>query len=79
MKLMIGARKKTVPVPIDAVVRVYGNEGGYKSAECIICDQGGWLDGKYGYAWGTRDVGAHLKHKKNCPMNKYALTKRRQS
>jgi hypothetical protein len=65
-----------VRVDIKEAVRVTENHGGYLGAECIICGECGWLDGKYGYAHGTKNVmGNHLIHTKACPMNKHALKK----
>lgn len=63
-----------VLVNTKEIVRVYANHGGYLAANCIICGESGWLDGKFGYAHGTKHVmGNRLMHTKACPMNKHAL------
>ena len=55
------------------VVQITENHGGYLGASCLICNAGGWLDGKFGYKYNAKNVMSNrLKHKKKCPMNKYA-------
>ena len=61
--------KILVPIPIDNVVFVESDHGGYKSGKCLACGESGWLDG-WGYNYNQKNVmGNHLKHKKDCPMN----------
>jgi hypothetical protein len=67
----------TVRVPINEVIWITENQGGYLAAKCIICHQCGWLHGRYGMKFGSRNsIGNELVHRKSCPMNKYATTER---
>ena len=53
------------------LVQITGDHGGYLSGECLLCTASGWLvEHRFGYAYGTKDTGADLIHKKNCPINK---------
>lgn len=60
---------KTIPVPIDQVVRVTENHGGYRGGECIACGALGWIDGKYGDRFGANVMSNRLIHKRECLMN----------
>lgn len=74
---------KTVAVPIEKIVIVTENHGGYLGGKCILCGACGWLDeerkgynGKLGFplyaieskANPTGIMGNRLFHKENCPM-----------
>ena len=67
--------KRTVRVDVDEVVIVTENPGGVPGGRCSQCGALGWIDGKYGYAYGTDVMRNRLIHKKSCVMNRYAATK----
>lgn len=65
-----------VSLSTNKIVQVTSNHGGYLGAQCLSCNELGWLDGKYGYAHSAKGVMSNrLIHKKSCPMNKLALKK----
>lgn len=70
----------TVRLPLNKLVVVTENHGGYMGGECISCGASGWLNGKYGLKAGTKDAkewkGTHLVHKPSCPVNKFAAEAR---
>lgn len=61
-----------VEIDVKKLVRITENHGGYEVAECLLCDASGWLEGRFGHPYGTKDAGSDLIHKKNCPINKEA-------
>ena len=68
-------KKINLKINPSKLVRIVENHGGYLTAECIVCDASGWLGGKLGYASIDKNApGNHLKHKKNCPLNKIIKT-----
>lgn len=44
----------SVLVPVDKLLLVTDNHGGYKSIRCIVCDAYGWDD--------------RLEHRSSCPL-----------
>jgi len=68
---MLNKNKKIkVEISIQKIVRITEDYGGYEAGECLLCDASGWLEGRFGYPYGTKDASADLVHKKDCPMNK---------
>ena len=63
-------KKITAKINLQKIVRVTEDHGGYEVGECLLCDASGWLEGNLGHPYGTKDAGADLVHKKNCPINK---------
>ena len=63
-------KKLKVEINLQKVIIITGDDGGYESGYCILCDASGWIKGKLGLPYGTKDVGSDLVHKKNCPVNK---------
>lgn len=64
MSAMITIKKK----PNDVIV-IDEDHGGYKNGHCIACGASGWIT-NLGYPHRVRNApGAHLHHKKSCPMN----------
>lgn len=62
-------RTVTVELPVNRVVVVTGDHGGYKTGHCLLCDAHGWLDG-LGYPHQATEVkGSHLQHTAECPLN----------
>lgn len=53
--------------PEDVII-IDDNHGGYETGHCYACKASGWIDG-LGYPHRAKAPGAHLKHKKSCPMN----------
>lgn len=43
-----------VSVPLNKMVKVIENHGGYLGTQCVVCEECGWKD-----KW---------EHKKNCPV-----------
>ena len=66
---LCGEGMKTIPIPIDKVVQVVENHGGYKGGECLACGALGWLEMKYGSRFGADVMSNRLIHKRECPMN----------
>ena len=63
-------KKILVEIDIRKLVPINEDHGGYKVGECLLCGASGWLEGRFGHPYGTKDTGADLVHKKNCPINK---------
>ncbi len=63
-------KKITVKIDIQKVIIITGDDGGYESGYCFLCNASGWLEGEYGHPYGAKDTGADLVHEKNCPINK---------
>ena len=64
-------KKITVTIALKKLVLITEDHGGYEAGECLLCDASGWLvENRFGHSYGTKDTGADLVHKKNCPMNK---------
>lgn len=61
------AQLPAIAVPIDRCVVVTENHGGYHGGRCIVCDECGWLDNKYGWPYGTPRTNK-LVHKQDCPV-----------
>lgn len=51
------------------VIMVTEDHGGFQTGRCLACGESGWLEGLGFPAWAMA-YGAHLKHKKRCPMNR---------
>lgn len=56
-----------IKVPIENVIIVTSNAGGYLGARCSACGAHGWLDNKYGYPYGTPPSNK-LVHKRGCDL-----------
>jgi len=63
-------KKITVKLNLKKLVPITGNHGGYLAGRCLLCDASGWLDDRFGHSYDTKDAGADLVHKKDCPINK---------
>ena len=63
------SKKIKVKIDLKKLVRITEDHGGYEVGECLLCDASGWLEGRFGHPYGTKDTGADLKHEKNCPIN----------
>ncbi len=63
-------KKIKVELELQELVRVTEDHGGYLVGECLICKASGWLEDRLGQAYGAKDAGADLVHKKSCPINK---------
>ena len=67
-------QKITVTTTLKKLVPITEDHGGYEAGECILCDASGWLvEHRFGHPYETKDVGADLIHKKNCPINKILM------
>jgi hypothetical protein len=58
---------KMIKVPIDNVIVITSNDGGYLGGRCVACGESGWVDNKYGYPFGTPRSNK-LVHKMNCGL-----------
>lgn len=56
-----------VLVPIDDVIIITSNDGGYLGGRCSACGATGWLDNKYGYPFGCTP-GNKLVHTADCDL-----------
>ncbi len=62
-----------IKVPIDDVIIVTSNDGGYLHGWCSACGARGWVDNKYGYPHGCPESNK-LVHKKGCDLgNKLSI------
>lgn len=62
---LVTIRKK----PSDVVV-IDQDYGGHLCGHCFACGASGWLDGLGYPSRVKKPPGAHLQHKKWCPMNR---------
>lgn len=67
------AKTRQVLVPINRVVSITANHGGYTGGVCAACGNSGWVTGDYGYPSRMREkaLGNQLIHKPSCPMNEH--------
>lgn len=57
-----------IKVPIDNVIVITSNDGGYLGGRCVACGAHGWVDNKYGYPNGGCDMSNKLIHKQGCDL-----------
>lgn len=58
---------RMIKVPIDNVIVITSNDGGYLSGQCQACGAVGWVDNKYGYPFGCPSSNK-LVHKEGCDL-----------
>lgn len=56
-----------IAVPIDSVIVITSNDGGYLGGHCLACGAHGWVDNKYGYPYGCPESNK-LVHKRGCDL-----------
>lgn len=61
------AKPTMVQVPIDNVIQITSNDGGYTGGRCSACGEIGWVDNKYGYPFGCPRTNK-LVHKEDCDL-----------
>lgn len=65
---------KCISVPIEKLVVVTENHGGYTAGRCVICGAGGWICyDKIGVPHGTKDTNS-LVHEADCPVGQALVT-----
>jgi len=62
-----GLEKIFIKVPIDNVIQITSNDGGYLGGRCTACGESGWVDNKYGYPFGCPKTNK-LVHAGNCDL-----------
>jgi hypothetical protein len=60
-----------VKIPIDRVIEITSNDGGYLGGRCLACNKGGYLREGRSYPHGYKGLGNELVHSKECPMNRW--------
>lgn len=66
---MSDAKPIMIKVPIDSVIVITSNDGGYLGGRCTACGESGWVDNKYGYPYGCPRTNK-LVHKQDCDLGK---------
>lgn len=73
--------KLTVQLEPVKLVRVTSNDGGYLGGDCLVCDEGGWINGpdcveNLGTDRIDKGLTNQLLHRVFCPVGEYIIGRR---